>query len=177
MFWYGEGSRPVGILSQQGECVCWWRESNGACCRGRNSSRESPIDRTETERTRTERRRSAQDGANSLDEMFGARRTGTGTVARLLWVLVVSWPSRSRPTSSRWSGRRSVCQMDGQWRLGHGLRTELGARGATLSPPRWSRPTPSWSSVSVARDTNWPRFPMDAIRVSGRHRTGPQAVA
>lgn len=96
----------MGILSKQGECVCWWRESNGACCRGRNSSRQSPIDRTETERTRTERRRSAQDGANSLDEMFGARRTGTGTVARL-WALVVSWPSRSRPTSSRWSGRWS----------------------------------------------------------------------
>lgn len=53
--------------------------------------------RRDDDRHRTER---------TLDEMFGARRTRTGTVARL-WVLVVSWPSRSRPTSSRWSGRWS----------------------------------------------------------------------
>lgn len=155
------GSRPVGILSKQGECVCWWREKGEIRLSPEPDRQDRDTENKDGEtgdRHRTER---------TLDEMFGARRTGTGAVARL-WVLVSGQVGR---VPRRRDGRADG-QMDGVAAVSRPRRTEDSARGATLSPPRPSRPTPStsWSPVSVAKDTNWPQFPMDAIRVSGRHQ-------
>lgn len=143
------GSRPLGILSKQGECVCWWRE--------KGEIRLSP------EPDRQDRDRENKDGETgdrhrterTLDEMFGARRTGTGAVARL-WVLVSGQVGR---VPRRRDGRADG-QMDGVAAVSRQRRTEDSARGATLSPPRPSRPTPQHQLVVGNRSKRYELAPV-----------------
>ena len=155
------GSRAVGILSKQVKCVrlVVGREQWGVLSREKMRPARARSTRQRQKRTRTDRlemRYLVQGGQEQEQEQELSLGCGclvvSGQVGRV--------PRRRRDgraeVADRWSGQDS----GGRHR---------GAQGTTLSPPRPSGPTPSWSLV--AKDTNWPQFPMDAIRVSGRHRS------
>jgi hypothetical protein len=116
-------------------------------------------------------------GAYCQGEMRPARARSTGQRQLSMRCLVQGGQEQelSLGCGCWWSLAKSVAShvvvvvvvgWSGRWTVA--VRCQ---RGDAVSPPRPgpSRPTTSWSLA--AKDTNWPQFPMDAIRVSGRHRS------